>query len=70
MPHIAVSMLPGRSRELKQALAEKLRDSLMETLGVEKENVSVSIEDVELEDWGRLMEGFPEETIFVNPYKK
>ncbi|WP_298614179.1 tautomerase family protein [uncultured Odoribacter sp.] len=70
MPHIAVSMLPGRNREVKQELAERLRDTLMETLGVDEKFVSVSVEDVELEDWDDSMKRFPEEHILINPNKK
>ena len=31
MPHIAVTMLPGRDRETKQKLAENLCNTLIET---------------------------------------
>lgn len=70
MPHIAVSMLPGRNREVKQELAERLRDTLMEALGVDEKFVSVSVEDVELKDWDNSMKRFPEENILINPNKK
>lgn len=70
MPHIAVSMLPGRSREVKQELAERLRDALMKTLGVEEKFVSVSVEDVELKDWEDWMKRFPEDNILINPNKE
>lgn len=70
MPHIAVSMLPGRSREVKQELAERLRDTLMETLGVDEKFISVSVEDVELKDWDDSMKRFPKENILINPNKK
>lgn len=69
MPHIAVSMLPGRSREVKQELAERLRDTLRKILGVDEKFISVSIEDVELKDWDDSMKRFPEENIFINPNK-
>lgn len=69
MPHIAVSMLPGRSREVKQELAERLRDALRKMLGVDEKFISVSIEDVELKDWDDAMKCFPEENMFINPNK-
>lgn len=69
MPHIAVSMLPGRSREVKQELAGRLRDTLREMLGVDEKFISVSIEDVELKDWDDAMKRFPEENMFINPDK-
>lgn len=69
MPHIAVSMLPGRSREVKQELAERFRNTLRETLGVDEKYISVSVEDVELKDWDNVMKRFPEENMFINPDK-
>lgn len=69
MPHIAVKMLPGRSREVKQELAERLRDTLRGTLGVDERFISVSVEDVELKDWDDAMKRFPEKNMFINPDK-
>lgn len=69
MPHIAVTMLPGRDRETKQILAEKLCNTLIETLGIDAKFVSVSIEDVEMKDWNNSMQRIPEETIIINPNK-
>lgn len=54
MPHIAVTMLPGRDRETKQKLAENLCNTLIETLGVDAKFVSVSVEDVEMKEWENL----------------
>lgn len=70
MPHIAVSMLPERSQEVKQELAERLCNTLRETLGVDEKFISVSIEDVELKDWNDSMKRFPEENMFINPNNK
>lgn len=50
MPHIAVTLLPGRDRDVKRVLAEKLRDALIEVLGVEPKFIFVSIEDVEMKN--------------------
>ncbi|WP_349768219.1 tautomerase family protein [Phocaeicola vulgatus] len=69
MPHIAVTMLPGRNRETKQILAEKLCNTLIDTLGVDAKFVSVSIEDVEMKDWDNSMKRIPAETIIINPNK-
>ncbi len=67
MPHIAVTMLPGRSRAIKQDLAEKLRDTLIEVLGVDSKYISVSIEDVEMKDWDKSMERIKDESMIINP---
>lgn len=69
MPHIAVTMLPGRNRETKQILAEKLCNTLIDTLGVDAKFVSVSIEDVEMKEWDNSMKRIPAETIIINPNK-
>lgn len=67
MPHIAVTMLPGRSRAIKQYLAEKLRDTLIDVLGVDSKYISVSIEDVEMKDWDKSMERIKDESMIINP---
>ena len=51
MPHITVQMYPGRSREVKQHLADKLAQVASEELGKGIEHFSVSIEDVPQSEW-------------------
>ena len=46
MPHIAISMYPGRSREEKAALAEKVRALVSEELKKDPKVVTVSVHDV------------------------
>ena len=46
MPHIAITMFPGRSREVKAELAVKVQDFVAAELQLEKEFVSVSVEDI------------------------
>ena len=70
MPHIAVTMLPGRDWETKQKLAENLCNTLIETLGIDAKFVSVSVEDVEMKDWENSMQRIPSGTIFIDPNKK
>ena len=66
MPHLAVMMLPGRNRDVKGILAEKIRDKLIEILRVESKFISVSIEDVEIKNWGSLTRHIPEEYMIIN----
>ena len=47
MPHIDITMYPGRSEELKAELAKNVRDCAAETLKMDKKYFSVSIEEVE-----------------------
>jgi len=66
MPHIAITMYPGRDHAVKAALADKMQDTLIEELGVPKEAVSVSIMDIEKDNWYEEFEKIPKDTIFIN----
>lgn len=67
MPHVSISMFPGRSREVKADLAVKVQEFLSQELALDKKVVSVSIEDIPMEDWARSMERFPADTMYVEP---
>ena len=67
MPHVAITMIPGRDDETKQALALKIQSFLVQELGIDPKFVSVSIQDISKEDWGKSMEQFPDEIMFVKP---
>lgn len=51
MPHIAIKMYPGRSEELKKEIAVKTRDFLTQEMGMEEKFFSVSVEDIEKDQW-------------------
>lgn len=51
MPHIAIKMYPGRSEELKKEIALKTRDFLAQEMGMEEKFFSVSVEDIEKNQW-------------------
>jgi len=51
MPIIQVSMITGRSREKKRALAKALTDAFVTAAGAKPESVQVIIHDVEKDDW-------------------
>lgn len=67
MPHIAVTMIPGRDEPTKKALAEKLQSFLAEELGIDKGLVSVSVQDIPAEHWQEEMRKVPKEVMFVPP---
>ena len=69
MPHIAVSMYPGRNDGIKKALAEKLQTAIIEELGVSEDVVSVSIADVKPEDWDDAMKSIPQKDMFIRAGK-
>lgn len=67
MPHIAITMIPGRDNDTKAALAQKMRDCLIQELHVDPKFVSVSVEDIEPEQWTASMERIPTHTMFIRP---
>lgn len=67
MPHIAITMIPGRDDKAKQTLAEKTQAFIVEELGIDPKFVSVSIQDIPTESWNKSMEQFPEDIMYVKP---
>ena len=65
MPHIAITMFPGRDDKTKEALAGKMKETLVKELGVSESVVSVSVQDVRKEGWDAGMQKIPEEAMFI-----
>lgn len=65
MPHVAITMIPGRDDVTKKELAEKMQLFLAKELAVDKKFVSVSIQDVPIRDWDSEMKKFPDDSMFV-----
>ena len=65
MPHIAITMFPGRDDKTKEALAGKMKETLVKELGVSESVVSVSVQDVRKEDGDAEMQKIPEEAMFI-----
>jgi 4-oxalocrotonate tautomerase len=51
MPHVIVKMLSGRSDQQKARLAEQVTKAVMTCANCAEKSVSVSIEDIEPDDW-------------------
>lgn len=51
MPHVVVTMYPGRSEEVKRRLAEAIARDLIEIAGSSEASVSIAIEEVVAADW-------------------
>jgi Uncharacterized protein, 4-oxalocrotonate tautomerase homolog len=51
MPHLSVRMYPGRTEEVKQELAEKLKGFIVQELGCDPNAVSVSFKEIEADKW-------------------
>jgi 4-oxalocrotonate tautomerase len=55
MPHVIVKMYPGRSEQQKARLAEAIVKDVMAITNVGDAAVSVTIEEVEPDDWAEKM---------------
>jgi 4-oxalocrotonate tautomerase len=51
MPHVIVKMQSGRSEAQKAKLAEAIAEAVMTHANCAEKSVSVSIEDIEPDDW-------------------
>ncbi len=51
MPHVIVKLWPGNSEQQKAQLANAIAKDVMDVLGFGEESVSVSMEEVEAQDW-------------------
>lgn len=58
MPHIAVQMHSGRTKEIKEELTERLVQTMVDVLGVPDEYISVCIQDIPANRWDQ--EVYPE----------
>ncbi len=67
MPHIAITMYPGRSPKQKQDIANKIQKLFVEELGIDKKVISISVEDIPKENWEDNMKEFSEDIIYIKP---
>lgn len=65
MPHVDITMIPGRDQQAKLEIAKKVQKFLAEELKIDKNFVSVSIEDVPKEKWQEHMEGMRDKVMYV-----
>ncbi|WP_195335242.1 tautomerase family protein [Paraclostridium bifermentans] len=68
MPHIVVKMYPGRSREIKEDFAKKIQQLTVDEFGCQLGHVSVSVEDIEPENWKeKVVENIKSEDLIIEP---
>lgn len=67
MPHIAITMIPGRTPEEKKKLAEQVHKLVTTELQIDGKFVSVSVEDILMENWNQSMEKFSDDIMYVKP---
>lgn len=65
MPHVDISMIPGRDDTEKKEIVLKLQAFLAKELEIDDKFVSVSIEDVPKEEWESHMQGMQDKVRFV-----
>lgn len=67
MPHIDITMISGRDNTAKKEIAIKVRQFLAKELDIDEKYVSVSIEDIQKENWNTHMENMKDKKMFVFP---
>lgn len=67
MPHVAITMIPGRNQEQKMHLAEQVQTLLIQELQIDKKFISVSVEDIPKENWQESMEKFTDDILYIKP---
>lgn len=67
MPHITIQMFPGRDQEEKKQMAQDIQMLLWEKYQIEKNVLSVSVQDVPKEKWNDFIKNVPADTFFVKP---
>lgn len=67
MPHVDITMIPGRDDRDKKEIARKVQRFLSDELNIDEKFVSVSIEDVPKEDWEKHMQKLADKVMFVKP---
>ena len=67
MPHVDITMIPGRDDTAKKETALKVQQFLAKELNIDEKFVSVSIEDVPKEEWNAHMERLTDKKMFVEP---
>ena len=67
MPHIAITMIPGRTAEEKKKLAARVHEFITAELQIDGKYVSVSVEDILKENWNQSMEKLTDDIMYVKP---
>ena len=67
MPHVDITMIPGRDDTAKKEIAVKVQQFLAKELNIDEKFVSVSIEDVPEREWNAHMECLRDKKMFAEP---
>ncbi|MDN5704097.1 MAG: 4-oxalocrotonate tautomerase family protein [Yaniella sp.] len=67
MPHIAITLYPGRDDATKRDIAEKMQQQYVETFGTDAEAVSVSIVEAPAEEFTEtVQERYRAEDLYIS----
>lgn len=67
MPHISLSLYPGRSRQQLEQMSQDLRQCLVETAGWKPGDISVSVEGIEADKFAeKIEEKIKTEEVFIS----
>ncbi|MEF2879438.1 MAG: tautomerase family protein [Blautia sp.] len=53
MPHVNIKCYPGRTKEQKQLLAERITKDIVEIFNTDEKNVSIAIQDIPQDQWDK-----------------
>lgn len=65
MPHITIQMIPGRTYDEKEEMSYGVQQFLSKTYGIDERVISVSVEEVPMEQWDSVMSEVPDDTLIV-----
>ena len=68
MPHVDITMVPGRDDHAKRELAQKVQAFPAQELEMGEQFVSVSIKDIAKEQWGVHMAAMTDKVMFAAPF--
>lgn len=63
--HIAITTLPGYTRQEKILLARRLKMATAELMDIAPVSISVSAKDLLIEDWDEFIHELPDEEIII-----
>ena len=67
MPHIAISLYPGRDDDTKRDIAEKMQQYYVATFGADEDAVSVSIVEIPGEEFSQtIQQRYRREDLYIS----
>lgn len=70
MPFVSVRMYPGRDDAMKAGMSEALADAVSASLGVPREAVTVSVEEILPEEYDGIMGSLDPDQMYVREGKR